>query len=78
LHATRRLIALTLFVLTLHMLLLGGLSLRAGSAGAGLGPAAGPLVFSTRSIQATPVQTPPDAAAPAPDCLATRQCTQGP
>ncbi len=63
---TRRLIALTLFVLTLHMLLLGGLSLRADGAGAGLRPAGGPLVFSTRSIQATPVQTPPDAAAPAP------------
>lgn len=63
---TRRLIALTLFVLTLHMLLLGGLSLRAGGAGAGLGPAAGPLVFSTRSIQATPVQAQSDAVAPAP------------
>ncbi|MGD9551064.1 MAG: DUF3108 domain-containing protein [Burkholderiaceae bacterium] len=63
---TRRLIALTLFVLTLHMLLLGGLSLRADGAGAGLRPAGGPLVFSTRSIQATPVQTPSDAAAPAP------------
>lgn len=63
---TRRLIALTLFVLTLHMLLLGGLSLRADGAGAGLRPAGGPLVFSTRSIQATPVQAPSDAVAPAP------------
>lgn len=65
---TRRLIALILFVLTLHMLVLGGLSVRGGGAGAGATSATMPLVFSTRSIPASPVQAqaPSDEAAPAP------------